>query len=285
MITDFHVHTFPDKIADKALASLSKSGKVKYYLNGTLKDTLKSMKEADIAYSVLLPVATNAGQYQSINNTAKEIQSHHEETGIFSFGGIHPDNDNYKEILRDLKANGVRGIKLHPVFQETYLDDIKNLRIIDYACELDLLVITHAGYDISFPGIDLVTPKHILPVIEKTNPGNLILAHMGGWGCWDEVESDLAGSGVWFDTSFTLTPLRDPVTHQILTERTAKEQLNKEQFLRIVRKHGAEHILFGSDSPWSEQKEALELLQSSGITKTEYKQITETNAKTLLSLS
>ncbi|MCM1232930.1 MAG: amidohydrolase [Ruminococcus flavefaciens] len=277
MIIDFHVHTFPEKIAPRALNKLSQSSDMKYYLNGTLQDLRSSMQAAGVTHSVLLPVATSPSQYETINRTALTINEMQAETGILSFGALHPENANYQKIIRELFAHGVRGIKLHPVFQGVYLDDIRNLRIIACACEYDMTVTVHAGFDISFPGQDYATPKHILPVIEQLQPQKLILAHMGAWGCWDEIESDLAGANVYFDTSFSLTPI-EHLNHQL------EEQLSLEQFCRIVQKHGAERIIFGSDSPWSSQRDSVSAVQKSGLSEAEQKLIFSENACRLLGL-
>ncbi|MDO4166858.1 MAG: amidohydrolase family protein [Eubacteriales bacterium] len=275
MITDFHVHTFPEKIAARALQKLSQSANMKYHLDGTLQALQDSMQSASVDRSVLLPVATSPTQYQTINQTALMINERSAETGILSFGGIHPDNENYREILRDLAANGIRGIKLHPVFQGVYLDDIRNLRIIACACEYGMTITVHAGYDISFPGQDYATPAHILSMIEQLHPDKLILAHMGAWGCWDDVERDLAGIDAWFDTSFTLTQVEHLDHH-------AEDQLSPEQFCRIVRKHGADRIVFGSDSPWGAQADAVKTLQKSGLSEEEQNLIFSENARLLL---
>jgi predicted TIM-barrel fold metal-dependent hydrolase len=60
-----------------------------------------------------------------------------------------------------------------------------------------------------------------------------VAAHLGGCDQWDEVEEELAGSDIYLDTSVGF------------------EYFSREQFLRILEKHGAEKILFASDSPWS----------------------------------
>ena len=275
MIIDFHVHTFPEKIAPRALNKLSQSADMQCYLDGTLQDLQGSMQSAGVDRSILLPVATSPSQYESINHTVLEINERQEETGICSFGAIHPDNENYRSIIKDLSENGVRGIKLHPVFQGVYLDDVRNLRIIECACEYGMIVTVHAGYDISFPGQDYATPKHILPVLDQIHPDKLILAHMGAWGCWDEVESDLAGAEVYFDTSFSLTDIEHLDQHR-------EEQLSAEQFCRIVKKHGAERIVFGSDSPWSSQEDSISAVRKSGLSEREQEMIFSENARRLL---
>lgn len=304
MVIDFHVHTFPEKIAERALKSLSKKSGTKYYVNGTLSGLRTSMVKAGIETSVLLPVATNEAQYRSINDTAYRINERSSETGILSFGGIHPENQNYKEILRELKMHGVKGIKLHPVYQDSYFDSLENMRIVECACENDLIIVVHAGFDIGLPGFDYAVPKHILPVIEKIQPKKLVLAHMGGWGCWEETEELLTGRDVYFDTSFSLTPLRDRSINSVDIdkksiyadseieekrteatvnwERTEHDQLSKAQFLRLVEKHGKERILFGSDSPWSSQLEAIQYLTDSGLSADALEHILYKNAEQLL---
>lgn len=275
MIIDFHAHTFPERLASRALSKLSQSSDSVYYLDGTLSAMQESMRANGIDRTVLLPVATSPSQCQTISRTAIEINNRCEETGIYSFGGIHPDNENYQELLCCLSHNGIKGIKLHPVFQGVYLDDIRYLRIIDCACEYGMIVVTHAGYDISFPGQAQATPEHILPVIHQLHPDKLVLAHMGGWKCWEQVEELLAGREVYFDSSFCLTPIRH-------LDQSVSQPMNSRQFRRLLKKHGADRILFGSDSPWGSQGEAVKLLQHCGLTQQELELIFAKNALALL---
>lgn len=310
MIIDMHTHIFPDRLASRALDGLSHSGHVRYYTDGTLSGLRGSMQENGIDRSVVLQVVTRAGQESSVNRAAAELQEKSEKTGIYAFGGIHPDASDPKGVIREMVHMGLPGVKLHPAFCKVPLDDIRYLRIIDYACEADLLITTHAGYDISFPGEDYCSPKRIRRVLDQLHPPRMILAHLGGWECWQEVEELLAGQPVWFDTSFVLTKLREPVHFQdpmvIPADRSAKEgdlkayedyhkpaselkgfirprnQLSAEDFVRIVRKHGAERVLFGSDSPWSSQGESVEVLKQTGLTSEELSMILGGNASKLL---
>lgn len=281
MIIDFHTHTFPDAIAERAVTKLAKSSNMQHYLSGKEIDLQIGMHEAKIDYSVILPVVTRPSQHESVNKSAIEINDHYQETGLISFGGIHPDNDNYRDILRSLTQNGIRGIKIHPVFQETYIDDIRFLRILDCACENGLIVVTHAGFDISYPGIDYVTPSHILSAIEQVQPDKLVLAHMGGWNCWDEVLIKLAGKNVWFDTSFSCYPIR-PLDTNI--PYPWKPQLTTEQFRNLVIAHGTNRILFGSDSPWTSQTENITMLQECGFDEPSLQAILGENAAKLLDI-
>lgn len=282
MIIDFHTHTFPETIAEHAITKLAKSARAKNYLNGTVDALCASMKDAGIDQAVLLPVVTRPGQQVTVNRTAIEINENYKEKGLISFGGIHPDNEDYRRILRELAGEGIKGIKLHPVFQNTNLDGIRYLRIIECACENDLIVLVHAGYDISYPKADHASVRRIVSVLDTLHPGKFVLAHMGGWGCWDEVEQNLIGRKVYMDTSFSLLP----VSPAPGTMRNPQEDppLSGEQFLRMVQKHGADRILFGTDSPWSGHKESLAYLKESGLTRDDLSCILGKNASKLLQL-
>ena len=282
MIIDFHTHTFPEQIARRAIAKLSNSAHIKNYSDGTLEGLKRSMKAAGIDHTVLLPVVTKPTQAEDINRLAIELNDRSRETGILSFGGIHPDNEDYKAIIKDLANHGIPGVKLHPVFQETYFDDIRYLRIMECACENDLIILTHAGYDISFPGADFSAPARIRSAYQQIHPKKLVLAHMGGWGCWNDTEELLADCSVYLDTAFTLDPLRSN-TGDDAAEHYAP--LSREQFLRIVKTFGSDHILFGTDSPWTDMWEALKLVRESGLTSSELKAVLGGNAAKLLNLS
>jgi len=283
MIIDFHTHIFPDGIAARAVRKLSLSANIRNYADGTHAGLLTSMEQSPVDYSVIMPVATKPSQTADINRITIETNEWTHDTHLISFGGIHPDNDNYREVIRDLAAHHVPGIKLHPVFTNTYIDDIRHERIIDCASEYGLMVLTHAGYDISSPTLDYVTPAHIKKMLSDVKPPKMILAHMGSWGCWDEVMELLIDEPVYFDTAFCINPLRCS-TYEGHSETLSDVALSTEQFLRLVRAHGAQRILFGTDSPWSMQAESVTLLQNSGLSGDELSLILGENAKKLLQL-
>lgn len=282
MIIDFHAHTFPEQIAGRAVAKLAASAHIKNYSDGTLEGLKRSMKTAGIDYAVLLPVVTKPAQQEDINRLAIETNERFRETGILSFGGIHPDNENYKEIIKNLKAHGIPGIKLHPVFQGTYFDNIRYLRIMECACENGLVILTHAGFDISFPGADFVTPARIRRAYEQVRPDKLVLAHMGGWSDWAAVEELLADCKVYLDTAFTLSSMRANTDDNSTSQDYAP--LSNEQFLRMVKTFGSDRVLFGTDSPWTDMCESVKLVQESGLNPTELSAVLGENAARLLAL-
>ena len=94
MIIDFHTHAFPDKVADRAVSRLMSLSPADYIpqSDGTISGLLGTMDKWNIDISLLQPVITNPKQFHSVNLWAKEVQSDR----IRSFGGIHPDTQDYK---------------------------------------------------------------------------------------------------------------------------------------------------------------------------------------------
>ena len=154
-VIDIHTHVFPDAIADKTIVALSERAKSRAYANGKLQGLLESMDRADIDCSVIAPVVTAPKQFDSINKFAYEINEKFTVDmreglpKLVSLGGIHPDCEDYKAKLKQLKSMGFKGIKLHPDYQVVFFDDIRYKRIVSYAIELDMMILVHAGVDIS----------------------------------------------------------------------------------------------------------------------------------------
>ncbi len=286
MIIDIHTHSFPEAISARVLDMLSHSSNAPYYLDGTNADLARSMQQFGVDYSVLVPIATNAEQYRTINKVAEATNAHWQETGILSFGSLHPDNENYKEILRDLVNRGFKGIKLHPVYQDTCIDDIRFLRIMDYASELGLIILVHGVYDIGFPGVDSASPTRIHNLLKQIVPDKLILAHMGGWGDWDTVEAYLLDYPIYLDMSFSLTPIGTVAEWPDGKSpwEGIPQYLSPERFCRMVRHLGADRVLFGSDSPWTSQGASIQALKKSGLNEDELALVFYQNAATLLGI-
>lgn len=265
MIIDFHTHIFPNKIAEKTIQSLSNKANVKASTNGTLEGLLQSMEQAQVDMSVILPVATKVAQMENINTYAKSVCENYPGK-LISFGGIHPDCEDYKKELKHIKNLGLKGIKIHPDYQGVMIDDVRFMNIIEYASELGLIVVTHAGIDIGIPEPVHCPPDKMRKVLDKIKPEKMVLAHFGGWQQWDMVYEYLAGENVYLDTAFTFDYIKD------------------EMFLKILNKHDENKILFATDSPWSAAISDIEAVRHLPI-KTELEEkIFSGNTKKILEL-
>ena len=282
MIIDFHTHTFPKKISSQVVDKLSEVSCTVHFTDGSQDGLKASMKQAGIDYSLVLPVATSPGQVEKINSGIIESMETLMSEGFISFGCMHPDYPDFKRELDRLKAAGIRGIKLHPTYQGMDLTDIRMMRVIYAASEAGLAVIIHAGWDIGIFDHDFASVDMILKIIDEICPHDFILAHFGGWLNWDKVEKYLAGADVYMDTAFTVgdvTPLPGAPRPPFSTRN-----LDNESFLRIMRKHGADRVLFATDSPWMDQSEYVRIFNEMPLSPSEREHIMHLNAERLLGL-
>lgn len=265
MIIDFHTHIFPDAIAEKSIAALSKRAQLLAATNGTLQGLLDSMERDGVDISVIQPVVTKPSQFHTVNTFAASLNKQYADK-LISFGGIHPECEDYKKELDFIKELGLPGIKLHPDYQRVMFDDEKYLRIVEYADYLDLIILTHAGIDIGLPDPVHCTPDRIRHVIDILHPKKLVAAHYGGWRQWDMVYDLLAGQDIYLDLSFSL------------------QYMEEETFHKILEKHGHKKILFATDSPWAGQKEQVDLFLALGLPADVQADILYKNAKKLLNM-
>lgn len=263
MIIDFHTHTFPDAIAEKTIAYLTKKGGIQPYRAGTLASLIENMQQCGVNYSVVLPVATLPKQVPTINRVSAENNG---KNNVFFAGGIHPDCEDVAGILDEIKASGLFGIKLHPDYQGVHFDDPRYLRIMNEAAKRGLYIVTHAGYDIAFRDHVHCTPDMILHALEELKgviEDKLILAHLGGFDMPDEVLQKLIGKPVWMDTAAVL-------------------RLYPEKCKEIILRHGVDKILFASDSPWDSQKDYIAILKSFELGREAEEKIFFRNAERIL---
>lgn len=280
MIVDIHAHTYPDKIVKKVKERMESVSGSKVEDDGTPGGLVKSMQRTGIDYSVFLPVATNPGQVGKLNSQAIQAMERYGDQGFISFAAIHPDTEHVREVLLGIKNAGIKGVKIHPDYQSTYFDDIRYLRLLDAAEELGLLVLTHAGMDEMYPDEVHCDVRRILKVIESVKSEHLILAHMGGWQLWDDVKKYICGAPVYFDTAFSLTGAVN-----VENKKGFGPMLNDAQFVDLVRSHGVSKVLFGTDSPWSSQRENLDWIRRCSLTEEEKNMVLGENAAGILRLS
>lgn len=278
MIIDFHTHTFPEKIAQSAISKMQLDCHSAAFTKGTAAALTDSMKSAGIDYSVVLPVITNPEKNQAINRLSVEQNG---RDGLIYFGGIHPESADISAQLKALKSGGVKGIKIHPVYQGTDINDIKFLRILYCAAENGLIVVTHAGDDIGFPGVVRCSPEMVADALKEVGDVTLVAAHMGGWRNWDEVERLSEFKNLYIDTAFSLGAIT-PIDGHYREEEL--RLMNADEFMKIIRAFGSKRVLFGTDSPWDCQKTAKGQILKLPLDEREKEDIFYNNARELLIL-
>ncbi len=263
MLIDFHVHAFPDFLASKAVPLLAEKGGIPYFGDGTVSNLIAKMDECGVDRSVILNIATNPKQQTNVNNFAIEIN--YANPRLYALGSLNPDSDCIETEARRLKDSGIRGIKIHPEYMNSTIDDVKFDPIFKACIENDLFVISHSGWDFISPSFIHCTPERILRVLNRFPELRLVAAHVGANRLWDDVERLLVGKNLWIDTS--LAPMFE---------------LDKKQCERILKNHDPNKLLFGSDFPWYRADSELEYIESLDISADLKRKIYSENAINLL---
>ncbi len=259
-IFDIHTHIFPDSIAERTVEKVAAASGITPSYNGTRCGLLESMAAAGIDAALNCPIATDPKQVDSIISWA----SKNNQWPVFSLGSVHPDTENPEIALREVKAAGLAGIKLHPEYQEFTLEDPRLVPIWELCQEMRLLIMLHAGADVAFSPPYRSAPRAILDLLNKYPGLRLIAAHGGSWNMWDEVIDVLAGAPVWIDTSFVFGLMED------------------EKFMRLLSQHGDDKVLFGTDAPWRSQVEDARHFDQLPLTPEQRRAVLWDNAATLL---
>ena len=137
---------------------------------------------------------------------------------------------------------------------------------------------THTGKDPAFDIIHCPPDKAVRMIdrVQEFVPDEkpfLIFAHLGGSLDVREAEKHLVGQNCYIDISCSFNDIGT------LSKTT------DEDIVRVIRNHGADKILFATDSPWNGQKEYIDRFRSlNGLSDIEKEMILGKNAKTLLDL-
>lgn len=262
MLIDVHTHIFPSKIAPKTIEVLE-AGFLRvqhkpYYAHtaGTVDGLRQSMKEFGVDKCVVLPIATTVKQSESINQFAISIDSN----DVRSFGSVHPMQPDYEP-----GAGGTGGTWDSGYQAPRGLSGLLH-RLQGVHCRAEK---SGSAGSVRHPplrcglrpgGTQHCTPERLHHVLQEVSGENIICAHMGSYGYWDEAERYLVGTPVMMDTA------------------SVCEDITPEQYKRIIENHGADKIMFGTDSPWWTPGEAVGMLESLGLPKEDVEKIKWKNA-------
>ena len=262
MIIDFHTHAFPEKIAEKAMTNLSfASGGLIPQTNGTIASLKDLMKKDGVDKSVALAIATNEKQQTAVNDFIASCECDE----IIPFGSVFPFAENALEELERIKALGLKGIKLHPEYQQFFVDDEKMKPLYKKISDLGLIALFHAGEDIGYPAPYHATPERLRKAA-KWIDSPMVCAHWGSAGLGEDVIKYLCDIPVYFDTAF------------------GYGTMPKDRALRILDKKGVDKMLFGSDCPWHAPSWEISMIETLGLSESEKEKIYHRNAEMLLNI-
>ena len=246
---DAHAHIYPEKIAEKATASVGSFYGLHMHQVGLPGVLAQAGAAAGLDRFLVCSVATKVEQVRAINGFIQDAcRAYPQFVGLAAW---HPDVADVEGELDDIQCRGLKGIKLHPDFQEFQIDDPKLLPFYRAAQRRGLPVLFHTGDKRK----DFSSPRRLARVLEKLPELVCTAAHLGGWSEWDAARECLQAPHVYVDTSSSL------------------EFISREKALESIAHFGVDRVMFGTDFPMWEAKAELENFFGLGLTQEENRAI------------
>lgn len=226
-VIDAHCHIYPEKIAKPAVKSTGRFYDMTALGDGTVNSLIKIGDSVGIDRFVVQSVATTPHQVKSINEfIAAEVSK--ADGRLAGLGTLHPDSADLKGDVNHILELGLHGVKLHPDIQHFKIDDYRCLKIYELCEQENLPILMHTGdyrYDFS-------NANRLVPILDIYKHLTVVGAHLGGWSMWEDACDKLAGKpNLYVDSSSSLY------------------SLSVDKAMEIIRRYGADRVLFGSDYP------------------------------------
>lgn len=263
MIIDIHTHIFPGPLAAKTLPWIKSFTDIQYRVDGTGEELKRSMERCGVDVSVTMPIVTRPGTMHKINDYAAQQAR---QWGFLSFGSVHPEEKGWRQELRRFRELGLCGLKLHNDYQGFWFDSKECRDVLEAAFSEGLPVLLHPGNDPVSADIHRCTPKMLRDALPLLTQGKFIAAHMGGHMMLDEAMEHIIGRDIYMDISMIST-YNPP-----------------ERCREAILAHDPDKLLFGTDSPWDGQDEAIAFLRSLELGTELEEKIFSKNARKLLSI-
>ncbi len=291
---DVHVHAYEGPVARRALDNVLAFRKlagivgVEISEDGTPDHLLRGMDRLEIGLSVLQAVVPRPEMMEKVNAwTADAVRG--SGGRLLAFGGIHPLARKAAitdELKRFAEEYDFRGVKLHPTLQCFDPLGIEARRLYDRIGNAGLPLLIHpdrrADPPFHVPGPEggpsqdaleshpdhVLTNEKLCQVIEACAGMTIVAAHLGGSHS-ERLETLVKASpDVWLDLAIVKVFFPEGPEH----------------VASLVRRYGAENVLFGSDFPYWPQEAALAYAERMGLTGKERQQIEWENPRRFLKL-
>lgn len=238
MIIDFHTHL-----------GKPKKGLIHPEIDSSKEALIKAQKEAGVDKAVIFPRPQEPfpEKYREANMKVFKTKG-----PFIPFIWINPYFFDEEEITESIKKFGVKGIKLHPVFDGYYPTPEFLKDVVQSSINLDIPILFHSLWG------SLGKVKYIEKVAESFPRSKIVIAHLKES---DGIKVAKKLDNVYLDTSYSPHPRR------------------VEQAVKAV---GAKRILFGSDFPFNDMLIQKMMVERAKIKENEKRMILGGNATKLL---
>jgi predicted TIM-barrel fold metal-dependent hydrolase len=282
MLIDSHCHIFTNQIVKNvssrsALVDLLKLN-VEYAghcLDPKVLETSAARNKID--FCVLLPTAA-PNKVRAENDRHFKIAS--KSPRLRSLGTLHPTMNGLSEEISRVFDLGIIGFKLSSFSQRFDLvsSDVEVMLSALEKCGSDrrirrpvVVFDTFTRADIHF-GADyehVTIPSKLAEIVRRHPDINFVGSHMGGLAAdFKELLRHLV-----------------PMANLYLDTSNAAHTLTRIQFIDLLKIHGPNHILFGTDWPWFEHSGEIPvirgLLEEAGYSRSEQEAVFGENARKL----
>ena len=259
-IIDTHVHVFPQKVAIRAADNIVDYYSLSRQGDGTVEGLLAGSSNHPemkfvISSATLNPAKPTVGDDYMLEVAASDPARY---IPLCSFHPAMGVEASVAELERCFGL-GAKGVKIHSDFQKFFVDDEIPMEVYRYIASKGKPIIFHVGD----PNTDFSTPKRVRRIAEEIPDLKIIAAHMCGYHVWEDAKKYLIGAGVYTDTSEALLGM-SPM-----------------ELVDLIRLHGVEKVMFGSDYPLWNPDFALEQIDALPLTLEEKELIYHTTAESL----
>jgi predicted TIM-barrel fold metal-dependent hydrolase len=307
-VIDAHVHTYPSReIGRQAMMGTGRTDH-----GGTVPELLDLMAGANISHAVMvnmtpvadmrdaaiakLPADLSPAQRAEAENEIRDkligrLQRRNEWTcevardnpQLIPFIGLDPSMEEAGMLreIEDRRAQGARGLKLHPAAQRFYADDRALWPVYERAQGLGWPVVFHSGAFVLGPApSDHAHPKRFPAVLAAFPRLTVVLGHMffGDFDACAAIARDHPNA--FFDCCAVISGTG--LTGGPVPESTPS--LSDDDAAAAIRKVGVDRVLFGSDYPWFDPVLDADRIQGLPLTTAERRALLHDNAAHLFGL-
>lgn len=203
-------------------------------LTATLENCKRSMEDNGVVTSAAMPIAPYV-TFQDLKKAATEFN------GIAPFTSVDfSRNHDFEAALKNDVADGAKGLKLHPIIQQTPLSSEKTFAVVEAFAQYELPILFHAGVQSYYLGEEKVRNqkpengdvKDAVKLCDAFPRVPFIVGHAGLLQYRDTIELFRGRKNVFVDVSFQCP----------------------DKIKELLRAFGPERVMYASDWPWGDRK-------------------------------